>query len=812
MNKLGIIVLGVTLAASAAAQTQTSITVPGGNKQQALCANIDAEGVHASLCQRGGVAAPASETLALPAAARANVKAAELRAVDLGSNRRALHVSVPLAEGSSFEALIAAPVGAGPAPKVLWSGSTGLTQGEPGERKGAAVVVRDHSVLVGDRHENIDICGRPTLLSARAVVPTDLSLRPVKVQQLSAEERKAAPRLRAVRDEAPISPGGALYALAASSATGAPQALTDGDAKTFWAENRGGDGRGEFIVARAPKQLGLKAFHLLIHPYVAADSQVAAPASGSAPRELWLVTDDQVFNVQLAEDAWRPDAPAFRVDLPNSVHTSCVALVLEKGYQDKKDTQVAISELWADSDVGSNWPEVVAQLDAEGDSARSAAAALGFGGPEALSATAAAYPSLSPRAQLLALEVLDEAPCELAAPAYWSALQATAPAEAGQAERRVERCRTEVAALLLQQLQQADKKARPDLIQQLAQIAPEIVAKQAPDWLAGASTRERHALRAALQVTADAPAAEGVLRSALAQASLPAKVQLDLLRALAFRSTRFSPEYSEAFRRQSQKSSDFATQYLLLAPAASLADTNEFARKQLRQRLTRGERPELRAEAAQHADVKLFQRELLAATRDSEVRVRLSAVESLADDNAIVVGKALLERLQDDDWPMVRAAAARSLVGQRGKEVDAALAEALSDESRHVRRPAALVLGKRGARLQAPLLRERVLDDEEDHAVRAAAALALGQLCDTTLLDEFTDYAMKLRSLPITEGELWLAQGSLRALGALSPADLKHRLTPLLAKDVPAPARRLARQTLQQPRSCAAAAKAKGAR
>lgn len=812
MNKLGIIAFGVTLAASAAAQIQASIAVPGGNKQQALCANIDAEGVHASLCQRAATAPPASETLALPAAARANVDAAELRAVDLGSGRRALHVRVPTsAEGSAFEALLAAPVGVGTSPKVLWSGSTGLTQGEPGERKGAAVVVRDHSVLVGERHENIDICGRPTLLSARAVVSTDLSLRPVKVQQLSAQERKTAPRLRAVRDEAPIGSGRALHALAASSATGAPQALTDGDAKTFWAENRGGDGRGEFIVARAPKQLGLKAFHLAIHPAAGTDAQVVAPATGSAPKELWLVTDEQVFNVQLGEDAWRPEAPAFRVDLPSAVHTSCVALVLEQGYHDDKDTQVAISELWADSDVGSNWPEVVTQLDAEGDVARSAAAALTFGGPEAFSATAQAYPALSPRAQLLALEVLDEASCDLAAPAYWSALQATAPAEAGQAERRVERCRPEVAALLLEQLQHADKKARPALIQQLAQIAPEVVAKQAPSWLASAGTRERHAVRAALQVTADAPAAEGVLRSALAQGSLPAGVQVDLLRALAFRSTRFSPEYTQAFRRQSEKSGDFATQYLLLAPAAALADKNEFAREQLRQRLTRGERPELRAEAAQRADARLFQRELLAATRDPEVRVRLSAVESLADDDAALVGKALLERLQDDDWPMVRAAAARSLLGQRGQEVDAALAEALSDESRHVRRPVALVLGKRGARTQAPLLRERVLDDEEDHAVRAAAALALGQLCDATLLDEFTDYAMKLRSLPITEGELWLAQGSLRALGDLAPTDLKHRLTPLLAKDVPAPARRLARQTLQQPPRCRAP-KAKGMR
>jgi hypothetical protein len=358
-----------------------------------------------------------------------------------------------------------------------------------------------------------------------------------------------------------------------------------------------------------------------------------------------------------------------------------------------------------------------------------------------------------------------------------------------------------VAELLQGALAQSKARERAALLTELAGLAPEVLAAKAPLWLADAGQSERKALRRALGATADAPAAEGHLRAALASAQLRPGVQLDLLRALAFRAQRFAPEYPQAFRRRAQTESAFAGQYLLLEPAGALASSEPFAAGLIKRQLTATSRAELREEAVRRADPKLFRAELIAATRDPAVRVRLAAVQALAGNAA--ASTALLTRLQEDPWPMVRAAAARALLPIAGHHVDVALAKALDDESRHVRRPVAFVLGRRGARAHRSELREMLQDDEEDPAVRAAAAVAVGQLCDHSALSQLSDYALRLRTFPLTEGELWLGRSALLALSDLRPRDLKQRLQPLLRDEAPAAARRLAREALARPGVCA---------
>ena len=127
------------------------------------------------------------------------------------------------------------------------------------------------------------LCGRPSILAPRMVNPRDLTLRPAKVQRLSSNERDAAPRIAAVRSTNP--PGASarlLRAVSASSAVGNPASLTDGNPETTWAENRGGSGKGEFVLMNAPPELPMVGVGIGVRP------EKAAPSKGVSPKVLGM--------------------------------------------------------------------------------------------------------------------------------------------------------------------------------------------------------------------------------------------------------------------------------------------------------------------------------------------------------------------------------------------------------------------------------------------------------------------------------------------------------------------------------------------
>jgi HEAT repeat protein len=802
-------------AAPVAPQTPVSSK---GSGQAELRARFEAGVLQLVACASANCAQSNAKQVPLPPEVTTQIGTATLTVVQLGQGRQAILARVPVAEGEqAWQALVATATDGSAQAKVLWSGMTGWVEGEIGERHGPMLSVRGNTVLIGEAREDIQLCGRPTILSARAVVPTDLSLRPAKVQQLGTKERAAAPKLLAKADVGSLPTGSPLRAVAASSAVGSPQALTDGNPATYWGEHRGEDGRGEFITVRAAKDLGLSGLALQIHP------GPNAPVTGTAPKELWLATDDALYQVTLPDKAWQATAPRLRVDFPAPVHTSCLALVLERGQEAKVDSQVIVSELWGITTLGQNWEEVTAQLDQGAERAAAAVEALSFGGDAAYAAVAKAMPTLSPAARTMGLQVLDQAPCNVAAPVYWSLADAGSATEdpqlppsaarpddpeiSGPGQRRLQRCRREISELLLASIEPSKGARRAELIEQLAGLAPVLLVQRAPQWLARAALRERKALRDALQVAADAPDAEGALRAVLRDETLSTRVQLQLLRALAPRAQRFAPEYAAAFRRQAQQAEqarageDFERRFLLLQPAGALATLDPSAADYLRKSLQKAGEWELRGEAAQRANVTLFARELIAASRDPEVRVRLAAVEAMGPLGAASVGP-LLERLTEDEWPMVRVEAIRSLLPNPDRRVNAALAEALADEARQVRRTVVFALGQRGVRNQAPALRDLLQDDDEDVAVRAAAALSLGQLCDATSAEALTAHARRLGSLTLSEAELVLGRAGLQGLALLKPKDIERRLAPLLDPKAPAAARRLARQALQMPSQC----------
>jgi vesicle coat complex subunit len=95
---------------------------------------------------------------------------------------------------------------------------------------------------------------------------------------------------------------------------------------------------------------------------------------------------------------------------------------------------------------------------------------------------------------------------------------------------------------------------------------------------------------------------------------------------------------------------------------------------------------------------------------------------------------------------------------------------------------------------------------DADPYVQAAAAAALGQLCDSSSADALTEQAKKLLVFGPTERDGIVGTASLVALGRLHPKDLDARLAPFFQPDVPRFVQGAARSAQQQQRRCAAAA------
>jgi hypothetical protein len=777
---------------------------PAGTGQAALAVGFDAQGeLRAAVCDKEPCGITAGIAVGMPKSFPAKRDKTRLAIVGIGSGRRVVVVTVPSDRPDrAFEAVVAAPLG-GSAPVVLYAGQTGLAEGEDGVRHGGMVIVSApddsgaRSVAIGERHEELAICGRPTILGPRQIDPRDLSLKPAKVQRLESSERAKAVRLSAERvaDGTPLGPA-LLHATGASSAVGNPAALTDHNLETTWAEGRGGSGKGEFIVMNAPADLAIEGIELAVRP------PQANPEHASAPKELWVATSKALFSVTLPEDGWKTAGSRYRVRFPAPLQDDCVAVVLDSAFDERPDVNVTLAEVSAVTSLGTvNLPELVASLAGGGPKAQSAKVVLRSLGQPAFEAVAAGFEKLDEGGRRSALEVLDAAPCPTSAPAYMTAFMSTYEAQRIHARDHLQHCGAEAAPLLAPMLKTARGRELTRLSDALADLAPAQVVDLFIPLMEANAVERRAALRTALGRVAQRPPAVAALRRALAAPETPEVALIDLLRAVGARAKDFRPESEVALARLSTPTAPLRVRYLRVAPASELAASTPAARSLLDAAIATDADPHVRAAAASAVrDPLAFQPALLRALVDTDPRVRMAAAHGLAGASGGAATPALLQALKNDQWPAVRGLSAEALgTAPPSTATDERLVAAVGgDDSWVVRRSALSALGKRGARAHGEVVLERLDDEEEWPAVRQSAARALGALCHVEALGSLSKHARSLADPMASADERGIGYAALGALRDLAPTDLEDRLAPVLDKRAPPGARAAAQRALRE--------------
>jgi hypothetical protein len=827
------LVMGLVFGASrveAAVNTAPAVAKASGG-QAALAVGFDAQGqLRARVCPGEPCNLDGSTAIAVPADAASAASGAKLRVARLGLERKAIVVEIPLsAPDRAWVAIVAAPL-KGTAPLTPFAGYTGFVEGSDGERSGPVVAVREEGIYVAVQREGQDLCGRPALLAPEALDPATLTLKPAKLQRLTGAEQEAAVPLPASFAPSSVLPSLLTAQWATSAAPGRPaSALTDGNFDTWWAENRGGAGRGEFAVIRAPREVPLGGFDIVL------PLRDPAETHATIPRELFLLTDAQTYKVTLPADATtkfvesgvppkpsaatlarRTGAPKpeprpelrYTVTLPAPVKTACVALIIESAADPHKDAVVGVAEVAARPATAGDVETLVRSLAGGGPDAEAAGAVLRATGPSAFSAIVAAFPGLDEGGRRVALDVLDDAPCDVALPAYIEARLSKSEGNARHASGAFPRCPNS-AAVIASALPPLPPEKRVVLADELSSLSPETMVTALAPLLDGAKTKERRAYRALLGGAAQHDRARAALAAVLDAPSTSPRVIIEILRAIGPSLPLLGPAAMRGFARVATPQASFRSRYLLLGPAAELAASDSGALAFLKQSLTADSRAEIRAEAARTVrDGKVFYEELVRGADDGRVRVREASIAALGKSRLEAAAPYVVRRLRADGWPLVRTAAALALTDFAASPgLDAELSRAAEDdESLFVRRASIRGLGVHRASSHSEIVRDKLADEEEDPTVRAEAALALGALCDTASENALTEHALRLADPQATEDQRSIARNALASLSVIRPSDLEQRIAKLRDPKAPPVVQSLARAALSSPTRCARAA------
>jgi len=184
----------------------------------------------------------------------------------------------------------------------------------------------------------------------------------------------------------------------------------------------------------------------------------------------------------------------------------------------------------------------------------------------------------------------------------------------------------------------------------------------------------------------------------------------------------------------------------------------------------------------------------------SDMEERRDAVMRLGAMRLPASSRAVLPALNDAS-AMIRATAAKSILSLSAEESVSSLLPLLNDKDEFVRREVAYSLALTRSRAATPALSELLLNDKED-GVRAAAAVALGQIADEgavvalvgTLAPELSAPAKKKRK---GEENVFVLRAAAAALGELrSRAGTAALISVLSNEKLPSDVRRESARSL----------------
>jgi HEAT repeats len=703
-------------------------------------------------CQREPCdAAAEASSVELPA----NVEKTSFTVVGLGAKVPALHF-VADAKDERFEALFVDS-------KLVFQGRTRSADGNAASQSlrfvagsgGAKLAVKSmHSPAV-------TLCGESeAAYQTHAFDVASHTWVQSTLNRLSPARVKAATLLEATENTG--SGSSLLRAMSTSDGPGGGD-VSDGNPHTAWTEQRGGEGRGEFVTFASNPSLPMRGIRFRKH------------AGSVAPKRVFIATQSALFDVVLPRDGM-----ASVVMFPAPVQSSCVSLVLNESFAETaQGSEVGLSELQPIVELDAvPHSELGTRLDAQ-DVAPALLEYVANGDEDTLAAVAASYPSLGQRGKLRVLEIAQNHAnaCAISLTlALWKDKEL-----AKRIRPKIERCAQQRAfesrsSVLVVALE--DPILRAEAAEMFAMFAPDIALKVLPFLLSTPGASVRGALA---RVLAKYKSDQAVQAAFSAVRGTPN--ELPFLFASHDRVAVLDEGAVQPKLMQTMRSGSFDERYLALSPIAVLARRSTASASLLREAISYGNQADakdaaLRARAVALArEIPSLHEGVAVALNDKNPRVRLEAIRG-----ATAAERSALRILAEEPWTFLREAAVEKF-GELPADpvVDQMLSDKLhADPSRDVRMKSAIALGLHRAKEGEDRLMEAFTTDREDPFVRAESARALGRLCAKDAASGLTERA---RETPASSWELQSA--AIEALGTLHPPDLAERLAPLRQNKAP---------------------------
>ncbi len=693
--------------------------------------------------------------------------------VSLGKERSLLELRYTGHQKAYVVLVLGAARGGAPSPVVALKGWVG--QDSPQQAELVVSGSKDEREVLLTTGSRSVACGRTAPASVRRLNPTSGLFRPVRASVLSDVDRKKAQRIElSARDRAP-----GLLLSAQMSDGDSVKAPVDTDRKTLWV-----DGHDEITLAWP--ELDQDGWVL----------EVKAPLTKE--EHLYVLGEGRSLELVLAPGT----GTFYDLSLPDDFPKGCLTLVQPR-------TPASVTEVMQVSSTSKDVPleELVSWLRAEQtEQADLAVRALAVS-ENAAPLLAARYGGMDASARERAREVAGRMGVR-GLPIIVAVLEFGTEAERASAVGRLLDLRKDAVPALRARLKKANPAGTAHLARVLAALAPEVAAQQLPLLLKEKDPALRSELRTLLSELAETelPA----LNARLSDGSLGNFAEVELVRALKGHLN--SPEQIREVERLSA-AADFAAAYKLSPVVLALAGRSKKLEEIFLAWLS-GQAPEKLSEVEQAAlsfrALELLydawpSKGMLSAGEEERFTRFMSRVPGLSQSkNPRLRATALttwslspttspidpaLTLLSRDPWPFVRSSAARLLSAHLAGSGDARISAALSTRLRREpevesRRAVARALSQAKDEKSLRALR-KAFSKDADYAVRADAAVALGERCDVESLAEFTHKAHALMSGSVGEGQVLLGLASVTALVTLNPPDLDARLAPLISEKAP---------------------------